>query len=89
MSLIDRLLDEPDVDALLNEIAIRDSAVVFEEALAALDRAAMRHFRQATSEEDRLYIQAFVNVTEGLRRKLSNKKSKLRKDKPIEAGPGR
>lgn len=65
------------VAALEEEIHVRGAADALYEYLDTLDRVAMTQLRECASEQERLLVQAFSAVVEGIRQQLKKSERKL------------
>lgn len=73
---------DPQVTAIIGELAYRDSALLVDEMCRGLESWVVKELVVAESDERRLFLQAYAKVVHDLRRKLKLKYNDLRKDTP-------
>lgn len=79
---------DPEVDALLQEVALRDSYYVMEKLLKALREWVYKELLKAETSDDRLKVQAYAIVIKKLETHIKSVKRKLKNDKPIVISAG-
>ena len=79
---------DPRFDALMSEIATRESYYLFEQVFDEMDNWAYTQLIRSETNEDRLQAQAYAKVIAGMRKSIRKHRSKLNKERPISVGPG-
>lgn len=83
---LDKIKDDPSFEHLLREISTRDSWTLFERALSQMQEFAINSLINASSEEERVGVQALVTVTSGLRQRLTRYRRELEERRSIQIG---